>query len=530
MDPNPYSLWHRRFVHLGAEKIRNLHKVTTVKKIHVSNEDKDYVCEVCQLSNLRNRAGRVTERNPQVLGLVSLDICGPLDKSRLGYRYFLKIVDNFSRKPWVYPLRNRTDAVAALIQWRKDVTLEVQTELKAARADNAGELVKQLEAWHKEFGLSVELTEPYKSLMNGVAERHIQSSENGMRALLKDSDMPNEFWPEALETDAYIRGRTDTGPAIDGHVVSPEEAYSGSTPSIDHVRVWGCKVYTYMNPKSLPVDSRKDKLMDRSRVGVFVGYVPKTTKMYKIWMPDRKAVVQVAATNVRFDEHAKGGDIDLGIPILSKPNAAPVRNPVGRPVKPTDTDNWYREGTSVPPGKIQRKIAYVQLPIASTLRPPSGGATNSQPINQPIGCSDTPPDRPRKPREVVDQLISQADEEPDEQDDEPDTSRKPRDQSAEVPPTQSEANSTQTRKRARSVDSTSDDDEPKVKHLRALAAVVEQLLDTGVDEGTLIELGFAAIKERVYIPKTHAEAVNDPDNGERWKEAIEAELSALQAN
>ena len=116
MDPNSYRLWHRRFVHLGAKKIRNLYKVTTIKKIHVSNDDKDYVCEVCQLSNLRNRAGRVTQRNPELLGLVSLDICGPLDKSRQGYRYFLKIIDNYSRKPWVYPLRNRTDAVASLIQ------------------------------------------------------------------------------------------------------------------------------------------------------------------------------------------------------------------------------------------------------------------------------------------------------------------------------------------------------------------------------------------------------------------------------
>ena len=63
-----------------------------------------------------------------------------------------------------------------------------------------------------------------------------------------------------------------------------------------------------------------------------------------------------------------------------------------------------------------------------------------------------------------------------------------------------------------------------------MAAVVEHLLDTGIDEETLIELGLAAIKERVYIPKTYAEAVNDPDSSERWKEAIDAKLTALQAN
>jgi hypothetical protein len=48
-----------------------------------------------------------------------------------------------------------------------------------------------------------------------------------MRAMLKDSGLPNEFWPEAVESDVYLRNRTATGPEFDGQVVSPIEAYTG---------------------------------------------------------------------------------------------------------------------------------------------------------------------------------------------------------------------------------------------------------------------------------------------------------------
>ena len=68
--------------------------------------------------------------------------------------------------------------------------------------------------------------------------------------------------------------------------MSPEEAFIREKPSIDHVRVWGCKCYSYVDTKSLPADIRRDKFMDRGRVGVFMGYVDKTAKCYRLWAPD----------------------------------------------------------------------------------------------------------------------------------------------------------------------------------------------------------------------------------------------------
>ena len=54
--------------------------------------------------------------------------------------------------------------------------------------------------------------------------------------------------------------------------MSPEEAYTGEILLIDHMKVQGNKCYSYLNPKTLPAKGRHNKLVDRGREGMFVGY------------------------------------------------------------------------------------------------------------------------------------------------------------------------------------------------------------------------------------------------------------------
>ena len=85
-----------------------------------------------------------------------------------------------------------------------------------------------------------------------------------------------------------------------------------------------------MNPKSLP--DRKDKLMDRARLGMLVGYA-NTDKQYQIWAPDIQKVIR--ASSVRFDESKSLRLEELRLPAHTENSSgmAPIRNPVGRPPK-----------------------------------------------------------------------------------------------------------------------------------------------------------------------------------------------------
>jgi hypothetical protein len=53
--------------------------------------------------------------------------------------------------------------------------------------------MKILKQWEIQDGIVYNPTEAYNSLQNGGAKRAIQTSENSIRVILKDSGLPNEF-------------------------------------------------------------------------------------------------------------------------------------------------------------------------------------------------------------------------------------------------------------------------------------------------------------------------------------------------
>ncbi len=129
--------------------------------------------------------------------------------------------------------------------------------------------------------------------------------------MLRDAKLPLEFWDEAAKTDVYLRNRCANGPQEEASRdrMTPEEAWTGQKPSIDHIRVWGCKCYSYVNPKSLPASGRHDKLVDRERVAIFMGYEPTTTRQYRIYAPDLGYITRTSV--ISFDELIPGGEVDL---------------------------------------------------------------------------------------------------------------------------------------------------------------------------------------------------------------------------
>jgi head-tail adaptor len=147
--------------------------------------------------------------------------------------------------------------------------------------------------------------------------------------MLKNISLPIKLWSEAAKTDIYIRNRTAVRPEVDGMRITPKETWTQTKPSIDHIRVWGCKCYFYVNPKSLPASERQDKLMDRERVTVFIKYENNITRQYRIYTPDLRYVT--VSSVITFDESQQGGFIDLKMRFTS--NILPNRNSWGRPRK-----------------------------------------------------------------------------------------------------------------------------------------------------------------------------------------------------
>jgi hypothetical protein len=97
-DKERYLLFHRRFSHCGPKKLRNLHKVTTLKK-RIIVPTKREICEVCALTKIKNKFPKqLSLWQMSILGLIQFDVAGPFPTSIRGNRYFLLIIDSCTRK------------------------------------------------------------------------------------------------------------------------------------------------------------------------------------------------------------------------------------------------------------------------------------------------------------------------------------------------------------------------------------------------------------------------------------------------
>jgi len=57
-----------------------------------------------------------------LLELVHVDVWGPTKNVSLGgRRYFVLVVDDYSRRCWVYPMRQRVEALELLVKWKNQM-------------------------------------------------------------------------------------------------------------------------------------------------------------------------------------------------------------------------------------------------------------------------------------------------------------------------------------------------------------------------------------------------------------------------
>jgi hypothetical protein len=331
-----YRLMHRRLGHCEPEVIRKIHLVTTGCKAVKIPSGAYGSCRVCKMAKMRNQISKqLSAHKPTKLELIFVDIAGPFITSLRSNRYFIEIVESWSRKIWEIPLEHKGDAIEKLRVWKKKEELATGCKLKAARTDNAPELKKILDQFEKEDGIQAQYTTIASSHQNGSAERHIQTAENNIRAMITDAELPLEFWDEAVEHDAFIRNLVARGPEVKGEVTSPEQAYTGSKPDVNNLYVWGCQSFSYVNPKTRSKHDRHDKLVHRGREGVFLGYAENTTKHMKFYAPDLGRTILTSVVHVC--ESTMGGKVNLRLRCSTGPNGTPIemedRRPVGRPGK-----------------------------------------------------------------------------------------------------------------------------------------------------------------------------------------------------
>ncbi|GFV08578.1 retrovirus-related Pol polyprotein from transposon TNT 1-94 [Trichonephila clavipes] len=123
-----------------------------------------------------------------------MDLCGPMPtESQGGNKYFLSIIDDYSRKVTVFPIRNKSDVFHTFIRFQKQAERFLSRKV-AVRTDGGLEFCnKDMDNFLTELGIKHEVTNSYTPEMNGVAERFNLTALDGIKTLLKSSEVPISF-------------------------------------------------------------------------------------------------------------------------------------------------------------------------------------------------------------------------------------------------------------------------------------------------------------------------------------------------
>jgi hypothetical protein len=293
--PAPFDLWHQRLGHLGRKKVAGLNSSTIglIEPIgipaHVPPCDTCLRTKICKINRRY-----ITRPATKILERVHTDFCGPLRYRGINNEvYVLTLMDEYSRKLWAIPTVRRTDLYPVFNQWQKTVERQTGRQLLSLRSDNA----KEYEALGKTLvqeGIRTEFSVSHTPQQNGLAERVNRTIFSLARALLLQASLPARFWSLAVRAAAYIQNRV----LRSGSTKTPEELWTGRTPDVAHLRVWGCLAYG-LDPAT------KRKLDLPGARYIFVGY---TESLHQYYLMDAAGRISVAES-VTFVEDIPGSTL-----------------------------------------------------------------------------------------------------------------------------------------------------------------------------------------------------------------------------
>ncbi|KAL0413795.1 UNVERIFIED_CONTAM: Retrovirus-related Pol polyprotein from transposon TNT 1-94 [Sesamum radiatum] len=209
------DLWHKRLGHMSVKGLDLLHKQGMLKE---KCDDMSF-CDDCILGKhhkvqFPSSSSQKPSSSLCILDYVHADVWGPANvPTHGGNRYFLSIIDNYSRKVFVFLMKHKSEVFEKFKNWKTLVETKTSKTLKALRTDNGLEFCnQQFSDLCDEFGIKRHRTTPYTPQQNGVAERMNRTLLNKVRYLLISSDLSKSFWGDALMTAAYLINRSPSVP------------------------------------------------------------------------------------------------------------------------------------------------------------------------------------------------------------------------------------------------------------------------------------------------------------------------------
>jgi len=197
-------LWHLRFGHLNFGGLNLL----SCKKLVYGlprNDHTNQLYEKCVIGK-HSRTSFPKEATYQVkkpLELIHSDAYGPITPHLYGnHQYFVTFIDDFTRKTWVYFLKEKIEMFDIFKQFKKLTEKESGYFIKALRTDRGGEFTLTIfNKFCEDHGIRHFLTASYSPQQNGITEQKNRTILDMVQSMLKSKNLSKELWAEAVLSD-----------------------------------------------------------------------------------------------------------------------------------------------------------------------------------------------------------------------------------------------------------------------------------------------------------------------------------------
>jgi len=226
--------------------------------------------------------------------VVRSDICGPMQVSTItGEKYFITFMYEKSGRIAVTLPQRKDQALQAFQAYQAWAEQEARRRIEALRIDGGGEYASHnFQRYLKSAGIVHCVSPPYTSSQNGFAERANRTLMEGAHCMIADSKHNNEFWGYAVATAAHIHNRLPSRSHEDRSLL---QHWTGTVPSIGHLRVFRSVTYTLVPPQ------KRSKLDRRSTKCILVGYDENSgSKVSHVYNPTLQRIV--SSRDVIIDE------------------------------------------------------------------------------------------------------------------------------------------------------------------------------------------------------------------------------------
>ncbi|CAI7915986.1 unnamed protein product [Closterium sp. NIES-54] len=225
-----------------------------------------------------------------------MDVWGPARVRGQGHeRYFLLVVDDYSRYTAVFPLRSKGDVTEVLIDWIRAARLQLRQSFGSdfpvlrLHSDRGGEFSSGLlGAFCRARGIRQTFTLPDSPQQNGIAERRIGMVMDVARTSMMHAAAPHFLWPFAVR---YAAHQINIHPRVSRPETSPALLWTGKVGDASAFRVWGSRAFVR--------DLSADKLSPRATPCVFLGFPPDAPG-WQFYHPTSRRVL--SSQDVTFDE------------------------------------------------------------------------------------------------------------------------------------------------------------------------------------------------------------------------------------